>query len=467
MEKKVGLSSHGLSVFEVWNQQHKFGLDSEEKSLVSRKKYLKTLLETIKNNENLLLECLNQDLGKGKVAAYASELGFLYTEIRYALKNLKTWMSPKKVKTPLVAFPGKSQIIPEPIGKVLIIAPWNYPLQLLLSPAVGALAAGNSVVLKPSELAPRTSKVVGEIIANSFSPNIISVFEGGVKPVEELLKYRWDHIFFTGSPKVAKIISKVAAQNLTPVTLELGGKSPCIITKNASLSIAARRVCFGKWFNAGQTCVAPDYILVDESVKEIFLKSLKQEIKNIFGEKPRKSLEYARIVNSYHFDRLEGLIDSHKVCFGGDRDKSVFYIGPTLLNEVTWDSVVMKEEIFGPILPILTFTDLSCLIETLQNQEKPLALYLFSEEEVEKKLVTSNLSFGGGCINDTLLHVSNIHLPFGGVGQSGQGSYRGEKTFDLFSHKKSILTTPTRLDLPLRYPPYNKIQEKIIKFFMK
>jgi aldehyde dehydrogenase (NAD+) len=368
------------------------------------------------------------------------------------------------VKTPLVHLGSKSYIYPEPYGTVLIVGPFNYPFQLVMEPMIGAMAAGNCVLLKPSEFTPNVSKVMTKIIQENFEEGYISVMEGGKDVTSELIHSPFDYIFFTGSVEVGKIVMKAAAENLVPVTLELGGKSPCIVDKDANLEVAAKRIVWGKYMNAGQTCVAPDYILVHREVKEQLVKNLATTIKDFYGENPQESKDYGRIVNERQFDRLVSLLDERKVVAGGSHHREELFMEPTLMNEVSWDDKVMQEEIFGPILPILEYGDLQQAIEQINANPKPLALYLFTENgEVEDRVIQS-VSYGGGCINDTVTHLTNPNLPFGGVGPSGIGSYHGKDSFETFSHKKSVMKKSTKVNLSFIYPPYS---EKSINFLRK
>lgn len=434
-------------------------------SLSHRLKKLMTLQQVIKKRESEIHQALKKDLGKSSFESYATEVGFILSEINHTLKHLKKWATPQKVQTPLTLFPGKSHIQPEPYGLVFIITPWNYPFQQCLSPFIGAIAAGNRVVLKPSEFAEYTSLEVKTIIEEVFSGDEAIVIEGGVKETQELLKQRWDYIFFTGSQRVGKIIMKSAAENLTPLTLELGGKSPCLIHESARLDVAAKRCVWGKFLNAGQTCVAPDFVLIPRNLQDSFISKVRHWLVEFYGE-VSSSHDYSRIVNQNHFNRLKKLINPSKVAVGGDLSEKDCYISPTVLKDVAWDDEVMEDEIFGPILPIIPYDDLAEALRGLKKLPKPLAFYHFCEDAGIKKKVLSQVSFGGGCINDTVVHLANPNLPFGGVGRSGFGSYHGKKSFDTFTHYKSIFEQSTLVDIPLRYPPY---EGKInwLKMFLK
>ncbi|MDQ6241303.1 aldehyde dehydrogenase, partial [Staphylococcus epidermidis] len=408
------------------------------------------------------------DLGKSKVEAYATEIGMLLKSIKLMRKELKNWSKTKQTDTPLYLFPTKSYIKKEPYGTVLIIGPFNYPVQLVFEPLIGAIAAGNTAIVKPSELTPHVAIVIKDIIEDTFDEAYVSVVEGGIEETQTLLSLPFDYMFFTGSEKVGKIVYEAAARKLIPVTLELGGKSPVIVDDTANIKVASERISFGKFTNAGQTCVAPDYILVQRKVKNDLIKALKKTITEFYGENIEKSPDFGRIVNQKHFNRLNDLIQIHKdnVVFGGNSSKEDLYIEPTLLDNITNDNKIMKEEIFGPILPIITYDNFDEVLEIIQSKSKPLSLYLFSEDENMTHRVVEELSFGGGAINDTLMHLANPNLPFGGVGSSGIGQYHGKYSFDTFSHMKSYTFKSTRLESSLFFPPY-KGKFKYIKTFFK
>ncbi|RUN49683.1 aldehyde dehydrogenase, partial [Staphylococcus epidermidis] len=438
------------------------------KNLKFRKQQLKLLSKNIKNHENELLDALYKDLGKSKVEAYATEIGILLKSIKLMRKELKNWSKTKQTDTPLYLFPTKSYIKKEPYGTVLIIGPFNYPVQLVFEPLIGAIAAGNTAIVKPSELTPHVAIVIRDIIEDTFDETYVSVVEGGIEETQTLLSLPFDYIFFTGSEKVGKIVYEAAARKLIPVTLELGGKSPVIVDDTANIKVASERISFGKFTNAGQTCVAPDYILVQRKVKNDLIKALKKTITEFYGENIEKSPDFGRIVNQKHFNRLNDLLQIHKdnVVFGGNSSKEDLYIEPTLLDNITNDNKIMKEEIFGPILPIITYDNFDEVLEIIQSKSKPLSLYLFSEDENMTHRVLEELSFGGGAINDTLMHLANPNLPFGGVGSSGIGQYHGKYSFDTFSHMKSYTFKSTRLESSLFFPPY-KGKFKYIKTFFK
>jgi len=422
---------------------------------------LKTMLET---NEKRLMQALKDDLHKSSFEAYSTEIGILIHSINHTLDNLKAWMKTETVKRPLFLRFTKATIRKEPKGTILIIGPYNYPVQLLLEPLIGALAAGNTAILKPSEFTTNTEQTLKELITETFDETTVAVITGGVETAQKLLEYPFDHIFFTGSPRVGKIIYKKAAEHLTPVTLELGGKSPCIVDKSADLAITARRIVFGKFINAGQTCIAPDYLLVDKAIKSDLLEKLKLTIKDFY---PEPKAELSRIVNEKHFDRIVDLIDNEKVVHGGSHDRKTRYIEPTILDDITHDDPIMQEEIFGPLLPIITYTDINQVIDTLKTKPRPLALYVFSEDKTFTNRVITNLTFGNGAINDTIFQVTNPYLPFGGTGLSGFGNYHGKASFDTFSHHKSLIDKSTRVDPPIAYPPYTKRKMTLIRRLLK
>lgn len=426
------------------------------KDLKFRKKHLKALKKEIREREKDILNALAADLGKGKVEAYASEIGFILKSISMFIKETKNYSKVESISTPMMQFPGKSYIMREPLGTVLIIGPFNYPFQLVMEPLIGAIAAGNCAVIKPSEQTPHTSAIIEEIISAVFPADYVKVVQGEKEVTSELLEQKFDFIFFTGSTKVGQIVYEAASKNLTPVALELGGKSPTIIDETANIKVAAERIAFGKFMNAGQTCIAPDYVLIDRKVKEQFIKAMRSTLKDFYGKDAQTSADYGRIVNERHFDRLDALRQSaeNDIVIGGETDRTERYIAPTLIDNVQLDDKIMEEEIFGPLLPIVTFDDREEIFPIIKSYDKPLALYIFSEDEDFVKKVFKRLSFGGGCINDTLMHVSNPYLPFGGVGASGIGHYHGKYSFDLFSHQKSYMTKGTKLETGLMFPPY-------------
>ncbi len=446
---------------EILQNQKIFFNSHITKELSFRKTQLKKLKQLVKDNEKLLYEAIYQDFGKSEFETFGTEISFIYNDIDFYIKNLNSLAKKKNVATNFVNQLASSKIINEPLGNCLIIGAWNYPYQLTLTPVIAAIAAGNTCIIKPSELPENTMKAMAQLINKNFKPEFLFVVEGGVQETTEILKLRFDKIFFTGSPRVGKIVYKAAAEHLTPVTLELGGKSPAFITENADLQITARRIVWGKFINAGQTCVAPDYLYVQDNIKDKFIKILIEEIrKRNFHE---SAGHYCKIINEINFDRLEKMIDREKVIFGGETHREKRYISPTILDNVTWEDAVMQEEIFGPILPILTYKKFENAIEKVLSGEKPLSAYLFSNHSGEQQIFSEILSFGGGCINDTLMHLSNHRLPFGGVGNSGIGNYHGKFGFETFSHQKAILKKSIYLEPELKYPPYSDGKLKILK----
>ncbi len=419
-----------------------------------RKKLLVRLLHELDIQEESILNALYADFKKPAFEGLVTETALVKSELRYTIRNINKWSKPKMVWPSLLNFPSTDFIYKEPYGKVLIISPWNYPFHLALYPLIAAYAAGNQVVLKPSELTPNTSRIISKIVSTVFEKSQVEVIEGGIDTANKLLTKRWDYIFFTGSVAVGKIVAQAAALNLTPVTLELGGKSPCIVDETASLQLAAKRIVWGKFLNAGQTCVAPDYLLVHANVKTQLVSYLKQEITSAYGDNPELSPDLARIINQKNFHRLLQLIKEQEIVMGGLSNENDLYISPTIINEPSLESELMKTEIFGPLLPIISFKNQIELENILGRFEKPLALYLFSNSKSFIKNCLSKFSFGGGCINDVAVHLANRNLPFGGVGQSGIGAYHGKASFDTFSNHKSIVKKANWLDIPLRYAPY-------------
>ncbi|MDQ0268290.1 aldehyde dehydrogenase [Cytobacillus purgationiresistens] len=450
---------------ELIQKQRDYFAKGETKDVSFRVNALEKLQKMVKTNEQDIMNALKEDLNKSEFDSYLTEIAVLLEEIKFTLKNINKWAKPRRVKSSVPTLGSKSFIYPEPYGVSLIIAPWNYPFQLAIAPLIGSMAAGNTAIMKPSELTPNTSELIAKLIKSYFSEEYISVVEGGVETSEALLAEKWDHIFFTGSVPVGRKIMQAAADKLTPVTLELGGKSPAIIHEDAHLTHAAKRLVWGKFLNAGQTCVAPDYAYIHSSVKEKFIKEAKKAIEDLFTSDPIASGNFTKIVSEKHFNRLISFLDNGDLAFGGTIDVEKLMIEPTILHEVTWNDPIMEDEIFGPILPIMEYKDLDEIIFKINERPKPLALYLFTESEKVQKEVLTHISFGGGCINDTVLHLSSPHLPFGGVGESGMGAYHGKGSFDVFSHEKSMLKQSTKFDLPFRYPSQNAL--KTIKRFIK
>ena len=422
----------------------------------------------ISTNENKIMNALKTDLQKSEFEAYTTEIGFVLEEIRFTIKHLRKWSKPKKVRTPITHFGAKSYVMKEPYGVALIIAPWNYPFQLAIAPLIGAIAAGNCAVIKPSELTPTTSSLLNQMISNTFPPEYMTVIEGDAATSQALLENEFDYIFFTGSVHVGKIIMKAAAKHLTPVTLELGGKSPCIVHHDANVTLAAKRIVWGKLLNAGQTCVAPDYLLVHEQIKEALIAAIITVIHDFYGEDTFIASHYPKIINLHHLQRLQNMLTAStgNVIFGGKIDQEAQRIEPTLITNVEWNDAAMEEEIFGPILPIITYSNIEDIIAKIKKRSKPLALYMFTEDRSLSKKIMHELSFGSGCINDTVFQIANPYLPFGGVGTSGTGSYHGKKSFEEFSHEKSVLKQTTFFDIPLRYPNV-KNGLKMVRWFMK
>jgi aldehyde dehydrogenase (NAD+) len=448
-------------------QQHKeFFKTHQTKDLEFRKSSLKRLRQEIAKRDKEIIDALYEDFRKPEFESVLSETAIVINEIDLVLKRMSSWAKPQSVKPVLLTFPSSSRIYKEPYGTVLIIAPWNYPFQLVFSPLIGAVAAGNTVVIKPSEFTPHTNKVITGIISDVFDKQHVCVVEGDAGIAEKLLRERWDYIFFTGSVGIGMIVAKAAAENLTPTTLELGGKNPCIIDKTANIKLAARRIVWGKFINCGQTCIAPDYILIHESVKDDFIVHCKNEIVHAYGNDPQQSADYPRIINERNFDRLQKMIRNEKLLMGGETDREDLYISPTLIEDPAMDSDVMQGEIFGPILPVISFNDEKETEKIISAYEKPLSLYVFSKNKSFTKKMIRKHSFGGGTINDTAVHFANHRLPFGGVGFSGVGAYHGRHSFDTFSHRKGITKRYNWLDIPVRYAPYHG-KLKLLKFFMK
>ncbi|BDB01027.1 aldehyde dehydrogenase [Clostridium botulinum] len=442
------------SIRDMLKKQKSFFDKGYTKDINFRIEALKKLKHNIKINENNIFKALKIDLNKSEFETFITEIGIVYDEINGAIKNMKKWSKPKKVKTPITNFLASSYIYNEPYGVALIMSPWNYPFQLIMAPLVGAISAGNCVLLKPSELAVETEKIIVKIIKDTFSDEYIGVITGGIEESTALLKEKFDYIFYTGGINVGKIVMRAAAEHLTPITLELGGKSPCIVDKDANIDLAARRIAWGKFLNAGQTCVAPDYLVVHRNIKEKLISSIEDYIVEFFGENTFESEDYPRIINERHFKRLEGYLKEGKIVSGGNTDINNLYIEPTIIEGINFENRIMEEEIFGPIFPVIEFEDIDKVIDIVKNNPKPLALYYFSENKEKQEFIIKNISFGGGCINDTIIHLSTSTLPFGGVGSSGIGGYHGRASFDTFSHKKSILKKSNLIDVKIRYAPF-------------
>ena len=451
-------------VQELLQRQRDFFNSGRTRPLEFRIEQLQRLKQAIAARQDQFLQALKADLGKPDLEAYLADIS-VARDINYVLKHLKSWVKPRRVGVPLEHMPASAKIYPEPLGVVLLISPWNYPVHLAFVPLMGAIAAGNCAILKPSEIAPQTSRVIAELIQSTFDPAYVAVVEGGVESSQALLAEKFDHIFFTGSTHVGKIVMAAAAQHLTPVTLELGGKSPCIVAADADLKTTARRVMWGKFINAGQTCIAPDYVLVDRQVKDEWLVHCQAWLKEFYGEDPAQSPDLARIVSDRHFQRLQGLLSQGDILVGGQTEADKRYIAPTLMENVPMDAPLMQEEIFGPVLPILTYGTLDEAIALINQRPKPLALYLFSRDRATQEQVLSQTSSGGVCLNDVIMHIGVPDLPFGGVGDSGMGAYHGKATFDTFSHYKSVLKRSFWPDLEVRYPPYANKLDLVRKVF--
>jgi aldehyde dehydrogenase (NAD+) len=436
----------------IVQRQRAFFATGQTKSVEFRLAQLKALKQAILDRQTAILEALKADLHKPELEAFLTEIGVI-KEIDYAIKHLPAWAKPKSVAVPLDQRPAKARIYPEPLGVVLIIGPWNYPFQLMISPLVGAIAAGNCALLKPSEVAPQTSRILAALITETFDPAYVAVVEGGVEVSQAVLAEKFDHIFFTGGTAIGKIVMQAAAQHLTPVTLELGGKSPCIVDADIHVEYAARRIAWGKFLNAGQTCIAPDYLLVDRRIKPELLEAMKNAVEEFYGD-PAQSPDYGRIVSDKHFARLTSLLSEGEILIGGQTNPSERYIAPTILDRVPLDAAVMQEEIFGPILPVIEYESLNEAIALITSKPKPLALYIFSRNKQVQDQVLAQTSSGGVCINDTIMQIAPSTLPFGGVGDSGIGSYHGKASFDTFSHQKSVLVKNFWFDLKWRYAPY-------------
>lgn len=454
-----------MTTAEILQLQREYFLTGETKSVKFRKKQLELLKQTILANEKKIYEALKEDLGKSEIESYMCEVALVVNEIKYILKHLKSFVKKKKVPTSIVNFPASSYEMPCPKGNVLIMSPWNYPFMLTIEPLVDALAAGNTAIVKPSAYSKATSKLIYEMLSSTFEQKYVAVVTGGREVNQDLLTLKFDHIFFTGSKAVGHEVLKNAERNLTTVTLELGGKSPCIVDKTAPIALAAKRIVFGKFINCGQTCIAPDYILVHESVKEMFLRSLILEIKLQYGVNPLTDPLYGKIISEKHFDKVVGLLENQKVLYGGKYNRESLKIEPTVVVDPDLNSNIMTNEIFGPIIPVISYKTNSEALEIIRRNDTPLAQYIFTKDKNVKNFFETNVLFGGGCINDTIMHISTPLLAFGGVGQSGMGGYHGKRGFDAFSHYKSIINKSTKLDLPLRYRPHSNFKIKTIKKF--
>ena len=451
---------------DILSSQKKFFQSQQTKDISFRKNALIKLKKELLSKEEEIISALHKDFKKSEFESVISETSIVLAELSHAIKKINKWAKPQSVMPSMLNFPSHDHIYQQPYGQVLIIAPWNYPFQLVLIPLIGAVAAGNTVVVKPSELTPHTSAIIAIIIRNVFSPEHVTTVEGGIEVSQALLAEKWNYIFFTGSMSVGKIVAKAAAKHLTPTTLELGGKNPCIIDETAKLKLAARRLVWGKFFNGGQTCIAPDYILIHKMVKDSFITAMRSEIEKAYGRNPQASPDFPRIINEKNFERLNNMLTDADCVIGGTTDKDDLYIAPTLVNEPALDSEIMKDEIFGPLLPIISYDSQSQCDEIISRHPNPISLYVFSKRQDFAKQIINHHSFGGGAINDTLIQIANPKLPFGGVGNSGMGAYHGKRSFDTFTHQKSITKHANWLDIPFRYAPY-KGKIGLIRFMFK
>lgn len=457
-----------MKIEQILEKQRSYFQSGATLSVDFRIEMLKKLRTCIQKYEKEINEALKADLGKSDFEGFMCETGMVLSEISYMIKHTRGFAKEKTVRTPLAQFASRSYKKPCPYGNTLIMSPWNYPMLLTMDPLVNAIAAGNTAVVKPSAYSPATSEMVKKIVEECFPVEYVAVVTGGRKENAELLKQKFDFIFFTGGQTVGKEVLRNAAEHLTPVVLELGGKSPCIVDSSAKVKLAAKRIVFGKYLNCGQTCVAPDYILCHNSVKDAFVKAVCEEIQKQYGKQPLENPDYGKIVNAKHFERVYGLIAQEKVVFGGKVNSETQQIEPTVMDDVTWDDAVMREEIFGPIMPILTFDNYEKVITLLANKEKPLALYVFAEDKQVVKEITGRIAYGGGCVNDCIIHLATSEMGFGGVGESGMGSYHGKVGFEAFSHTKSIVDKKTWMDLPMRYQPYDrKVNSKLLHLFLR
>ena len=451
----------------ILEEQRKFFASGATLDVDLRISKLKLLKDTIKQYEGEISAALKQDLGKREFESFMCEIGLVYDELSYMIKHIRKLAAEKTVHTPLVNFASRSYTKPTPYGNTLIISPWNYPFLLTMDPLIDAIAAGNTAIIKPSKNSMATTLVMGKIIRACFKDEYVYLVDQNIDGARDLIKEKFDFIFFTGSTNIGKEVLRCAAEHLTPVVLELGGKSPCIVDQSADLKLAARRIVFGKFLNCGQTCVAPDYVLCHKSIAADLQKQLCAQTQKQYGKKPFENKNYGKIISEKHFDRLSTLIEPEKIIFGGQTNKDTLQIAPTIMANVTWQDKIMQEEIFGPVLPILTFENIEEVIDLLNGKPKPLALYLFSNDKQTIKQVTSRVRYGGGCINDTIVHLATTEMPFGGVGESGMGTYHGEQGFKTFTHTKSIVDKKNWIDFPVRYSPYRKIYLKLLKFLLK
>ncbi len=457
----------GKTIGQIVDESRGYFLTGETRPVGARIERLIQLKDAIVSHEDKLLAALKADLNKSSFEGYMTEIGMVLEELGFTVRHLKKWAKEKRAKTPLAQFHARSFVSPEPYGVVLIMSPWNYPFQLTIAPLIGAIAAGNCAVIKPSAYTPHVSQAVADMIASCFEPRFVHVVQGGRKENQDLLGQRFDYIFFTGGIEVGRLVMESASKHLTPLTLELGGKSPCIVDETADIPLAARRIAFGKFLNAGQTCVAPDYVYVQEGVKDALIEGMEKALKEFFPTKAYLDENLPRIVNEKHFDRLMGLMQGEKAVIGGTGIREERFIEPTLLDGITFDSPVMGEEIFGPILPVLTFKTIGEAVSGLKARPKPLALYLFTRSAETERKILDSLSFGGGCVNDTIIHLATSHMGFGGVGESGMGSYHGKLSFDTFTHYRSVVQKYNWIDLPVRYHPYTKKKFALLRRMLR
>lgn len=456
-----------MNISDIVSAQRNYFYKGFTRNIAFRKNALQKLEKALNENEIILAAALKQDLHKSTFESYMTEIGLLKDELSYTIKHLEQWTAKQYKRTPISQFYASSFVLPEPFGVALIMSPWNYPFLLTLTPLIGAIAAGNCVIIKPSAYAPHACAALKKMLGDCFIPEFVSIVEGGRAENVALLEEKFDYIFFTGSVPVGKFVMTQAAKNLTPVTLELGGKSPCIIDETANIPLAARRLAFGKFLNAGQTCVAPDYVLCHESVKEPLLEELQKNITQFFGPQPIDNPDYGRIINRKHYDRILKLLDGTTLVCGGDTNEKTLQISPTVVDKISPKSAVMQEEIFGPVLPVLTFNTIHQAAHFVNQNAHPLALYLFTENKKNEQYFLTHCQFGGGCINDTIIHLASHNLPFGGVGESGMGSYHGKNSFDTFTHYKSIVKKSNKFDLSVRYHPYTAFKNKLLHLFLK
>ncbi|MGN1082011.1 MAG: aldehyde dehydrogenase [Candidatus Avispirillum sp.] len=457
-----------MNIDDVLESQRRFFASGATLSVDFRIQMLKKLYKAVGENRDEICRALTEDLGKSDFEGFMCEVGLTLTEISYMISHTRRFAREKTVYTPIAQFASRSYKKPSPYGNTLIMSPWNYPFLLTVDPLADAIAAGNTAIVKPSAYSSATSAVIAKLIGECFDSEYVAVVTGGRKENAALLDKKFDFIFFTGSQNVGREVLRHTAENLTPAVLELGGKSPCIVDSTAKIKLAAKRIAFGKYLNCGQTCVAPDYILCHKSVKDRFVEEVCREIKRQYGDNPLENPDYGKIINEKHFDRICALIDKDKTVLGGEADREKLKIAPTVMDNVTWDDAVMQEEIFGPVMPILAFESYEEIYSLLEKKQKPLALYIFSEDKKRIKEITGRLSFGGGCVNDTIIHLATSEMGFGGVGESGMGSYHGKDGFDAFSHTKSVVDKKTWMDLPMRYQPYDrKLSEKLLKLFLR